>query len=357
MKKKFQTGLAIGLETNACMVCNIDFSWLFSTPSNLLWIDKVLVTRPLWNLISKYEKEEVNANNNDKREIQNVTAKLIFQIMNSLGYIEIIDGKQISDQQSSMFYDQINNDFDLLEANGMMTLNEDHHMFSIGNFEYCVPRLWTLYASIFLSRKYNSDFSLSKDEFSYLKALLPLKLSSEVKLDKNFSAINTILEMSIPEIKIWPEYLCTGNELCCKCRNLKKCDDSYLTIVEKNIYKIFDYRNRDEIKQFCDILDKICDVKFKDRYEVDANDLLRELNIEKIKAQKKLNRTYKQVKKWSKIIGTISAGFSLGAFFNHPELVPIGGIGMFASSVANVLEANQRDKYKWVNFMTQNIIK
>ena len=72
---------------------------------------------------------------------------------------------------------------------------------------------------------------------------------------------------------------------------------------------------------------------------------------EKVKVQAKLNKTYKKVDNWVKVVGTISAALSLGAIFNYPELTPIGAVGLFSSNVGEKINEYFKNKYRWVNFV------
>ncbi|WP_290378309.1 hypothetical protein [Muribaculum intestinale] len=101
----------------------------------------------------------------------------------------------------------------------------------------------------------------------------------------------------------------------------------------------------------------ICDTKFKNNLEINARDLIRELNIEKVKVQRKLNKSYSNVRNWSKLIGVVSAGLSLGAIFNHPTIAAVGGIGIFASQTIEQVNDYFHKKYNWVNFVNQRIGK
>lgn len=103
---------------------------------------------------------------------------------------------------------------------------------------------------------------------------------------------------------------------------------------------------------FCNVLNRICDKKFKDRFEIDSEDLLHELNLERVRVQAKLNKTYKRVEKWTKVVGTLSAALSLGAIFGYPEITPIGAIGLFASNTGETLNQYLKEKYRWVNFIS-----
>lgn len=70
-----------------------------------------------------------------------------------------------------------------------------------------------------------------------------------------------------------------------------------------------------------------------------------------MKVQAKLNKTYKKVDNWVKVVGTISAALSLGAIFNYPELTPIGAVGLFSSNVGEKINEYFKNKYRWVNFV------
>lgn len=359
MKKILQTGLAFGIENGSCSACNLNYSWIFGTPSNLLWVDKIVVTKSIWDIVTKetnfpIEKDEKNNVIRDYRIEK--TIKLVFEILNSVNLIEILDSNQITEEDSTLIYDQITEDINLLKNNGMVK-SDDGHMYSIDNYEYCMPMLWTLYASLVFSRRNNCNFSLDNSELSYLQTLLPIKLGRSVSIGEKASAISEVLELFIPEVDLWPEYLFQDLNHCNRCINISKCNDSYLGDVEKRLFNLLEQREHEEIIEFCRVLDSICDTKFKNNLEINARDLIRELNIEKVKVQRKLNKSYSNVRNWSKLIGVVSAGLSLGAIFNHPTIAAVGGIGIFASQTIEQVNDYFHKKYNWVNFVNQRIGK
>lgn len=353
MKKLFQTGLALGNVSGNCSACNIDFSWLYRTPSKLLWLDKIVVTEHLWNLIvgpHKSEYEAKQTTDNFQRDIMFKTDKLVFEILDSVGLIQHISDNFVSVANYEAINKQIDDDFELLLENGVLK-TQDSHIYSIGKNNYCQPMLWTLYFALLASRKLNANISLDEEELAYLRTLLPYKLSVDIPVSRSSNAINEILEMKIPQVDIWPEFIFSNKTHCLECAKIDRCNDSYLADVEKNLFSLLEYRQHDEIQEFCGVLNRICDKKFADRYEVDSKDLLRELNIEKVKVQAKLNKTYKKVGNWVKIVGTISAALSLGAIFKHPELSPVGAVGLFVSNVGEEVNKYIHEKYRWVNFV------
>ena len=44
------TGLALGKETEMCSCSNVRTDWLFDRPSDLLWADKIIVTKNEWEV-------------------------------------------------------------------------------------------------------------------------------------------------------------------------------------------------------------------------------------------------------------------------------------------------------------------
>lgn len=98
----FQTGLALGNLSGNCEACNIDLSWLYSSPSKLLWLDKIVVTDYLWKLLdnpnlAKYG--EINDGDNLRRITYDKSNKLVFEILDSVGLIERISDNFVSDSK------------------------------------------------------------------------------------------------------------------------------------------------------------------------------------------------------------------------------------------------------------------
>ena len=150
MKKLFQTGLALGNISGNCSACNIDLSWLYHTPSKLLWLDKIVVTDYLWNLLVSPPRtvyKEDHDINTYQRDLMQKTGKLVFELLDSVGLIEHISDNFVSDDNYEAINKQIDSDFDLLLELGKVK-TEDSHRYSIGECQYCKPRLWTLYFSL-----------------------------------------------------------------------------------------------------------------------------------------------------------------------------------------------------------------
>lgn len=348
MKNYFQSGLALGNPTGACQACNIDISWLFRNTSSLLWIDKIYVTNHVWDVIMEYHKKDTKIGQ---------VIKLFYNMLDDAGLVRKINDKEITEQQAENIYEQIEYDLGLIKIhNGIETSKEDSHLLKIGDYSYCEPRLWSLYAALSLSYKHNASFTLSDEEMYYLQLLINLKYSSNLNVGAKGSSITEVLNVLVPQVRIWPEYVLEDSKHCVKCINYQKCSNNYLQKIEKNITHLLSLRNCDEIRQLCEIMDKITEEKFKSGLDIDGESLLHDVRIEALAVQKNIYKVFKRVDHWSKVVGVISGALSLGAFYRHPELVPFGGLGLFASNAADNIEKIYKDKYKWVNFVVSSPI-
>ena len=45
------TGLALGTEAGVCQACNFDYNWLINYPSILIWADKIMITKNIWDSV------------------------------------------------------------------------------------------------------------------------------------------------------------------------------------------------------------------------------------------------------------------------------------------------------------------
>ena len=100
-------------------------------------------------------------------------------------------------------------------------------------------------------------------------------------------------------------------------------------------------------------MERICSERFKEDYEISSKDLLHEINVEKVKVQRKLNTTYKNIERWKNVVMTISAGMSLAGFFGNGILSAIGGIGLMAADVVESNISQIEKKHRWVNLFNK----
>ena len=350
MKNIFQSGLAIGIPNGCCSCNNMNFSWLYDNPVNLLWVDKIIITQNMWDIIMDCKCS--TAIREGKETPFAKSTKLIYSILHDAGLVEIIPDNSINEATTNGIYNLISSDLELL---GDM-VKEDESLLRVGDYCHCIPSLWSLYASLYLSWRNDASFMLEEREISYLKQVLPLRMpqnSSNFSIGGMSSVINEVLRMSLPKLELGHPYLSDSVEHCNLCARLSTCRESYLRDTEKQVFTLLNYRQRDEIHQLCILMDKICSEKFRIGYEINADDLIHEINIEKLRVQKKINNSFKKIEKWKNIVMTISAGMTLGAFFSHPLIAEIGAAGVLASEVTSNILAQKEKQYSWVNLFNE----
>lgn len=347
MKNILQSGLALGIPTQHCNCVNMNFNWMFANPTNFLWVDNVIVTESMWGIING--TGSLGFIEKSKRDSFSKAVRLIYSILNDVGIVKVISDKSITQEEGDDLYRQIEDDIELM---GKEVEEQGNHM-KIGKYCYCPPALWTLYAALYLSRNNNACFMLDQSEIAFLKKVLPLKTGLQVRIASSSAAINEVLNMKLPEFELWHPYLRDAANKCSLCLNEDQCKDEYLSVIEKQVFALLEYRERDEIKQLCQLMERICSDRFKEDYEISSKDLLHEINVEKVKVQRKLNTTYKNIERWKNVVMTISAGFSLAGFFGNGTLSAIGGIGLMAAEVVESNISQIEKKHRWVNLFNK----
>ena len=347
MKNILQSGLALGIPTQHCNCVNIDYNWIFANPTNFLWVDHVVVTESMWSIITG--TGSLGFVEKTKEDSFTKTVRLIYSILYDVGLVKVISDKSISQEEGDDLFKQIEDDIELL---GDLVKERGSRM-KIGRHCYCAPALWSLYAALYLSKNNNACFMLDKREMAFLKNVLPLKMGIPVRVSSSTSAINEVLSLKFPELELWHPYIADSVNKCNNCVNENKCKDEYLSTIEKQMFALLEYRERDEIKQLCGLMDRICSERFKEDYEIAPKDLLHEINVEKVKAQRKLNTTFKNIERWKNVVMTISAGLSLGGFFGEGLLSAVGGMGLLAAEVVEANVSHVEKKHRWVNLFNK----
>lgn len=339
------TGLALGGFSGICPCSNLDFSWAFMTPSNLLWMDKLIVTEEIKDLIE----------NNYTRNAEERAINIIFQKLEDAGIVEVVKNKFDANMGERLMQD-VSSDFDLikdqLEIKTSGRGKNKQTDYYIGNYHYCLPSLWTLYAAIYISYDLNASFYLSEREYCYLAKLIPKKYGRTLPTGGN-AAIEEVLQLYLPNLFVGHSYLfCDHKEYCEQCVHESQCKDTFLHDIEKQMDTVLSYRQYDEVRRTCEVMDKICE-RSRNAGKVLTgmelwNDLIEEANIVKEKSIHAL----KNIKTWSRISTAVSIGFTAMSFIN-PVLGATSAVGIAAShGLAEKEKAIAKD-LNWVNFINR----
>ena len=333
------TGLILGKETNMCLCSNINFGWLFDRPTDLLWADKVIVTQNEWKEIIR-----------DQNSALGKATKLIFERLQAEGLVQIISDEVISPSRAELILKNIKNDLEYIEDLYTESENERDPVMKMGQFQFCVPSLWTLYAAIELSWIYNASFSLEQDELAYLMALIPRKFEKEILAGRNL-AIDEVLSLYLPSVELGHSYLIDSERgRCSECVNMDNCSNSYLAKIEKQLESILTLRQYDEIRLTCEIMDKICERSTMQGHVLTGDELWDDLQEEAAKTEKTIKRKLPKIELWSKISTYVSIGLGAASFIN-PILGASAAIPAVVSQCLSSYEENIKKENSWVNFV------
>lgn len=352
MKGILQTGLAMCLETQQEGCKNMDLEWLYSTPSNLLWVDKVYIPKSMYSLIT--DEYPCDIFDNGKSHEAAKVNKLVFEILESVGILEILKPNIISQETSDLLYEQIESDYDLLKNAGIAKDVENGHFVRMGDENYCRPMLWSLYAALLISQQNDATFLLKDSETEYLKNLWGIKYYGRDMLSSERNeVINNVLSIIFPDLSLGHDFLFDSKDHCEMCARYTSCSDKYIGEIEKQLFYILEQREKEEVKQLCSVIDRISNNTINSMCPMDVNEFLRELNCEKIKAQKKLSKVFPKIERWTSLITTISTPLTLGTIWDKDVLSIIGATGLGISQAIDKISSNVKDKYQWVNLLNK----
>ena len=355
MNKVMITGLALGLETKACQACNFDFEWLLRYPSVLVWADKIVVTKEIWDVITEKNIPDADI------EFSN-SLKLIFEIAGSEKIIEVLDSTGIltSDLTENIFH-EVEKDRELLAKNfpKLVTLGDDEKVpgqIFINGTEYCVPNIWTIYAALILARAWDTHCLFSEQTLNFCRFKFGLTNFPEKGEQGSFEAFETIFDAYIPNIELFPEYTFMDKELCAKCAKEESCKDTYLSKIETNVKNILSIRSYDEIIQLKSFVDRIVNKRKEGDGILNPDEIVNEFRQEENKIRKRLKVVFPKVKRWTNIttlasIPVVVAGIGTGYPLITLSGAALTGLSQASKELLNLLSS----KYSWIGFSKKNI--
>jgi len=339
------TGLALGGTSGICPCSNLDFSWAFNTPSNMLWMDKLIVTREINDLIDK----------DYTRNPEQKAVNIIFNKLKDAGIVEIVKNR-FDEKNGERLMQDVSSDFDLvkdqLEVRMTCRGKKKQADYYIGDYHYCLPSLWTLYAAIQISYEQNASFYLTEREYCYLSKLIPIKYGRTLSPGCN-AAIEEVLQLYLPNLFVGHSYLfCDHKQYCNQCIHENQCKDSFLFDIEKQMDIVLSYRQYDEVRRTCEVMDKLCERSMMSGKILNGTELYDDLIDEAEKMKKDSVRALKNIKTWSKITTLISIGFDALSFIN-PFIVLASAAGHAISFGLSEKEKNMQKSLNWVSFINR----
>ncbi len=356
--KVLVTGLALGKEVGVCSVCNYDFSWIFRYPSILLWADKILITKAIWDIILTGNFPQ------DMPEIAK-SMQLIFQIAHSEGFLEIVDPADVISQQiRDMIFSQINEDRQLLVKSLPETVKLGDEINVPGSIlingdEYCSVSLWASYGALLLAQSWDAHCLFDERTFNYYKYLFGLKNYPKEAEPGKVEGFHSIFNPLLPNMSIIPEYVwyrISNAENCVECKKSKYCEDRYLLEVEEKVKEIIKWRKYDEINQIKSVLDEIVRQRNNSDGIINSSDIVGDFRNEEIRIERMMKKYFPKIRRWANITTMISIPVSLIGKVIGNEFSTLAGLGLAgASKITEEAIKLMTSKYNWVGFLPKDV--
>lgn len=356
MNKILVSGLAIGNNIGACDVCNFDFEWIIKNPSALLWIDKLLVPDTIWEtIINKRTTENLKLNEG---------LKLLFELMDENKLIEIIKPQDYINQElANQLFEQIDKDRVILNQMFPETVKLGEHekcpgeMF-INKYHYCSSYIWHIYATLFMAKHLNAQVMYTPETLNYCKYKFGASNSQIPNANFKTDILTNVFSTLVPVNNIFADFTFRSKEYCIECNRIGVCETNYLNETEKNIYKIFEMREADELYKVRDVLSKIVDCQAEKQGIIPLEDsklILEQYKNEAKDINKMMKKAFPKVERFANLATLITLPICIGGFITgNPIVGSTAGVISACSSSAKSIIGLLKENYSWVGFINKD---
>lgn len=339
-------------EQGLCRACNYDLDWLIRYPSILLWVDKILLTPQIRHTIA-------SANYPDKPVLAECI-KLIFDVIEDQGLLEIIDAQEVMPTGlSEHISQQVEKDRLLLSQQfpNSVRLGEEERVpgqIFVDGQEYCTTHVWSIYAGLVLARVLDARCLFSDRVLNYCKFKFGIsQLPREAKQDK-MAAFQEIFQAYLPEQAIFPTYV--FEKRCSSCVHEDQCSKAFLSELEQNLRAYMKWRDYDELHQIRAIITRIAESREKYARVLDPATIVSEFREEERKALKRVRSLFPKVQRWTNMTTIISIPVAVIGASTGSALVTVAGAGTAGlATIAGKFVDILSSRYKWVGFANKGV--
>lgn len=343
------TGLGVGNELDICQACNGDFTWLINNPSVLLWADKIYITQKIWEAIN----DPVFIR--DKKDLKAIN--IIMNIADSEGIIEVINPLSIFDESyADKLVKQVEKDVScMLSRFPSVTVGDEQvpGEIIVDGYEYCFPYIGTIYLSLSLAEHLDANCLFNKRVLNFLNYKFGLDLPKGVN-SKELSAFEEIFLVTIPDELSIHNYAFCNDDMCNQCKNILSCKENYLFDIEKNIRRMLQWRNYDEIYQIKEVINFIS-TKIKqvdDDYYIE--DLKQILMKKAYRINKNILKVFPRIQRWTSLATIISVPVSIGSLALGNQILSVASAGLAGvSKITDEYIKYYSNKHRWVGFINK----
>lgn len=339
------TGLGIASDLGLCDACNLDFSWLFSNLSVVLWADSIMVPK------QSFEKLRQVQESKDEKAIG-----LFLDLAENHGLIKKID---ISSTYQGLVGEQI---YSTMQKNSealMSTFPESIRKGSegvpdeiiIGDEGYCGAWMSSIYAGLKVASDFGANCLFGEREHIFLKYLYGIHADIRTREIEN-KIYSEVFSLFMPESMSIHNYAFINEEKCETCKNIDRCRNIYLIDTEESLEEMFRWKEYDELQQAKDAIDKIISFKDDVSSQKDIDDIKKEFRSTQDKINKNINRRFPKIERWTRMTTVLATPITIASAITGNIPITIGGTiatGL-AQAAENLMEV-YKSKNNWVGFV------
>lgn len=353
MNKLLVTGLAVAAEVDLCDVCNYDIEWLIRYPSTLLWADKIIVTKSVWQTI---QHEAYPFNSQLAKAV-----KLIFDIAQSHGLIEIASPTPFFKMRLCLaITQQVDKDLKELKTKFPSIVQEKDMSRPgttgttetvIDGIGYCQPYISSIYTSLLLAKAWKANCLFEPRVLHYMQYKLGMKSLPKQMNPIQIDSFSSVFSAILPNKPIIPQYAFTSDGECLTCKHEKDCRSEYLLDLEKSTEDLMKWREYDELSEAKSVLKQIVDRRQNGRIE-DLQSIQREFETIQNELRVRTRKVFPKVKRWSNISTMVSIPFAVSGLCSGVSPLTIAGATLAGlSQIFKQYLEFKESQYQWIGFI------
>ena len=345
MNKVLVNGLGTASELGICETCSLDFSWLASNPSTLLWADQICIPKTAY---------EVAKQSDDTK-----TRKVISMFLDMAEHHGLIKEINLSDmyqkEEGEKVYRQVSDVAKTL-------LNTFPHAVKKGSdgvpgeiviedYSYCSARMASIYLGMKIAEDIDANCLFSEGEHTFLKYIYGIKANEHCGTGLS-NAYNEVFSLYLPENIGAHHYAFTHEDRCKTCQHHEKCKNNYLEETEHAFSKMLTWREYDELQQAKSEIDRIIRIKGQILSSKDVDDVVKMFKERQEQINKNINKRFPKIERWTKMTTVLATPVTVASAITGNIPLTIGSaVATGLSQITEEVMEIYKSKNSWVGFV------
>lgn len=226
----------------------------------------------------------------------------------------------------------------------------------IDGYEYCLPFVGTIYASLVLARAWDAHCLFSRPVFNYCTYKFGLSGFPKEGEPGRIQGFQAVFDAYVPNVSILPEYVLFSEDWCVKCAKEQECKDIYLLGLEKNLKTLIAWRDYDEIQQLKAVVEDIVRRRSKYGGVIDPADICHDLRSREAKLRRLVRSLFPKVQRWANVTTMLSIPVAVAGAAAEAPLITVAGAAMAGlSKLTKELVELLSSKHSWIGFVSKEI--